>query len=111
MDGFGASDAWRCQMVGKYWPLGKRNAIADLLFSKEVDANGNPRGIGLSIWRFYLGAGSYEQGEASDIADEWRRAECFQNQMEHTIGQSRKGSVGFCKLQNSAELKSFCFHN
>lgn len=78
MDGFGASDAWRCQMVGKYWPLGKRNAIADLLFSKEVDANGNPRGIGLSIWRFYVGAGSYEQGEASDIADEWRRAECFQ---------------------------------
>ncbi len=78
MDGFGASDAWRCQMVGKYWPLEKRNAIADLLFSKEVDENGNPKGIGLSIWRFYIGSGSYEQGEASDIADEWRRSECFQ---------------------------------
>jgi O-glycosyl hydrolase len=78
MDGFGASDAWRCQMVGKYWPLEKRKAIADLLFSKEVNANGNPKGIALSIWRFYVGAGSHEQGDTSGISDEWRRAECFQ---------------------------------
>jgi O-glycosyl hydrolase len=78
MDGFGASDAWRCQMVGKNWPIAKRNAIADLLFSKEIDAAGNPKGIGLSIWRFYLGSGSAEQGSNSDISDEWRRAECFQ---------------------------------
>ena len=78
IDGFGASDAWRCQMVGKYWPEAKKNAIADLLFSKEVDEKGNPKGIGLSIWRFYLGAGSMEQGPESDISDEWRRAECFQ---------------------------------
>ncbi len=78
IDGFGASDAWRCQMVGKYWPDEKRNAIADLLFSMETDDKGNPKGIGLSIWRFYLGAGSYEQGAESLISDEWRRAECFQ---------------------------------
>lgn len=78
MDGFGASDAWRCQMVGKNWPIAKRNAIADLLFSKEIDNAGNPKGIGLSIWRFYLGAGSAEQGSNSNISDEWRRAECFQ---------------------------------
>lgn len=77
IDGFGASDAWRCQMVGKYWPEEKKNAIADMLFSKEFDAQGNPKGIGLSIWRFYLGAGSMEQGTGSDIFDEWRRAECF----------------------------------
>lgn len=79
MDGFGASDAWRFQMVGKYWPVEKRNQIADLLFSKDVDENGNPKGIGLSIWRFYLGAGSTEQGENSNIYDEWRRGESFQN--------------------------------
>jgi len=41
IDGFGASDAWRCQMVGKYWPEEKRNQIADWLFSQEVDENGN----------------------------------------------------------------------
>ncbi len=80
IDGFGASDAWRCQMIGRYWPEEKKNAIADLLFSKELDANGNPKGIGLSIWRFYIGAGSMEQGDDSNIYDEWRRAECFQKQ-------------------------------
>lgn len=78
MDGFGASDGWRCQFVGKNWPVEKRNAIADLLFSKEIDAAGNPKGIGLSIWRFYVGAGSAEQGSNSNIYDEWRRTECFQ---------------------------------
>lgn len=79
IDGFGASDAWRCQMVGKYWPEEKKNRIADLLFSKETDERGNPKGIGLSIWRFYLGAGSMEQGAESNISDEWRRGECFQS--------------------------------
>lgn len=28
IDGFGASDAWRCQFVGKNWPLQKRERIA-----------------------------------------------------------------------------------
>jgi O-glycosyl hydrolase len=79
MDGFGASDAWRCQFVGKNWPQQKKDAIADLLFSKDIDAQGNPKGIGLSIWRFNLGAGSTEQGENSKVSDEWRRSECFLN--------------------------------
>jgi len=79
MDGFGASDAWRCQFVGKNWPLEKREAIADLLFSKEFDKDGNPKGIGLSIWRFYLSAGTSEQGDSSGIANVWRRGEAFQN--------------------------------
>lgn len=79
IDGFGASDAWRCQFVGRNWPLEKRERIADLLFSRETDAQGHPRGIGLSIWRFNLGAGTAEQGEASDIRNPWRRAECFLN--------------------------------
>lgn len=77
MESFGASDAWQCNFIGKNWPQDKRNQIADLLFSKDVDANGNPKGIGLSLWRFNLGTGSTEQGDASDIGDEWRRTECF----------------------------------
>jgi len=64
IDGFGASDAWRCQFVGKNWPLEKRKAIADLLFSSEVDKYGNPRGIGLSILRFHISAGITEQGDS-----------------------------------------------
>jgi O-glycosyl hydrolase len=78
IDGFGASDAWRLQMIGKYWPEPKRNEIADLLFSSRISDSGKPVGIGLSIWRFYIGSGSLEQGAESGIRDEWRRAECFQ---------------------------------
>jgi O-glycosyl hydrolase len=77
MDGFGASDAWRCQFIGANWPLTKRNEIADLLFSQDTDATGNPKGIGLSIWRFNVGAGSSEQGDNSYISDPWKRTECF----------------------------------
>ena len=79
MHSFGASDAWSLQFVGKNWPLEKREDIAQLLFSTEVDAEGNPLGAGLSGWRFNIGAGSAEQGISSGINDEWRRAECFLN--------------------------------
>jgi len=77
IDGFGASDAWRVQFVGANWPLAKRNRIADLLFSQENDAQGNPKGIGLSLWRFYLSSGTAEQGDASGIGNRWRRGPCF----------------------------------
>lgn len=77
--GFGASDAWRCEYVGKYWPLQKKEAIADLLFSMDTAKTGTPIGIGLSLWRFYIGAGSAEQGDKSGIRDPDRRAECFLN--------------------------------
>jgi O-glycosyl hydrolase len=70
---FGASDAWACQFAGN-WPEEKKNAMADWLFSTDTLLNGNPTGIGLSIWRYNLGAGSAEQGERSGIKDEWRRA-------------------------------------
>ena len=82
IDGFGASDAWRTQFVGKNWPLEKREQIADLLFSQELDPLGNPKGIGLSLWRFNLSAGTAEQGDDSEIgsnANPWRRGECFLN--------------------------------
>jgi O-glycosyl hydrolase len=77
MDGFGASDAWRCQFVGQNWPNEKKERIAELLFSKELDDKGNPKGIGLSLWRFYIGAGTSEQGNDSDIKNDWRRGESF----------------------------------
>lgn len=98
IDGFGASDAWRCQFVGKNWPEEKRKQIADWLFSQEVDENGNPKGIGLSLWRFYIGAGSTEQGDDSGIADEWRRSECFQN-VDGTYDWNKyQGQRWFCVL-------------
>lgn len=77
MHSFGASDAWRAQYVGMNWPEEKKNQVADWLFSMETDEAGNPRGIGLSMWRFNIGSGSYEQGEASGITNTWTRVECF----------------------------------
>lgn len=73
---FGGSDAWACQFAGN-WPLAKKSGIADLLFSRDTLADGRPKGIGLSLWRFNAGGGTTEQGEASGIRDEWRRAESF----------------------------------
>ncbi|WP_291148530.1 glycoside hydrolase [Flavobacterium sp. UBA7680] len=97
MESFGASDAWQCNFIGKNWPSDKRNKIADLLFSKDFDADGNPKGIGLSLWRFNLGAGSSEQGDASDINDEWRRTECFTTDGVSYNMNKQAGQVWFMK--------------
>jgi O-glycosyl hydrolase len=73
---FGASDAWSCQFVGN-WPDEQKNRVADLLFSLEEKEDGSPEGIGLSCWRFNIGAGSAEQKGDTKIGDPWRRTECF----------------------------------
>ncbi len=77
IDNFGASDAWRIAFVGSYWPMEKREKIADLLFSTEFDKDGNPIGIGLSNWRVNIGAGSYENRENKEVTSDWNRTECF----------------------------------
>lgn len=69
IDNFGASDAWSMDPIGKQWTEENRNKVADLLFSKE-------KGIGLSAWRFNIGAGSSET-DKDRIPDPWRRAEAF----------------------------------
>ncbi len=76
---FASSDAWNTERIGKYWPAEKKNELAALLFSTEKDGNGNPIGIGLSGWRFNIGAGTAEQGNASRISNASRRSEGFLN--------------------------------
>ncbi|MDR0714895.1 MAG: xylanase [Bacteroidales bacterium] len=76
IDNFGASDCWTAQFFG-HFPDDKRNRMADWLFSMDTDNSGQPKGIGLSLWRFNIGAGSAEQGIDGGIADKTRRAECF----------------------------------
>lgn len=73
--GFGASDCWAPAYVGKYWTSG-RDKISELLFSTEVQS-GSPKGIGLSMWRVNMGAGTAGQGDASGIEDKSRRAESY----------------------------------
>ncbi|MGB2862316.1 MAG: glycoside hydrolase, partial [Sedimentisphaerales bacterium] len=52
IDGFGASGAWWAQIIGG-WEESKRQEIVELLFGKK--------GIGLSIYRYNVGAGSGEE--------------------------------------------------
>lgn len=74
MEGFGASDCWLPAQIGKYWTSNRRQ-LAQWLFSKN-ESKGVTAGIGLSMWRINLGAGSFEQGDAGGI-DVNNRAECY----------------------------------
>ena len=76
--GFGASDAWSPETIGTLW-TSARDGISEALFSREIE-NGQPRGIGLSMWRVNLGGGSAEQGDASGIEDATRRAQSYLNE-------------------------------
>jgi O-glycosyl hydrolase len=107
MDGFGASDAWACQFVGENWPLAKRERIADWLFSQELDSGGNPRGIGLSLWRFNITAGTAEQGKGSDIPDPWRRGECFLQADGHYDWSKQAGQQWFLQAARQRGVEKF----
>lgn len=76
MESFGTSGAWWSQYVGGFTKevddsgRSSREAIAELLFDKE-------KGIGLTCYRFNLGAGSADskKGKFSDVH---RRAQSFE---------------------------------
>ena len=76
IDNFGASDAWSIKYLGKNWPSEKRERIADLLFSRETDASGNPKGIGLSLWRVNFGGGSLEN-PCPNTGNIWANMPCM----------------------------------
>ncbi len=104
---FGASDCWTTKFVGKWADLNKKNQIADYLFSMDDDASGNPKGIGLSLWRFNIGAGTFEQGSASGIPDEYRREECFLN-IDGTYDWAKQaGAQWFLTAAKSRGVKNF----
>ncbi|MCG1035776.1 glycoside hydrolase [Polaribacter sargassicola] len=103
---FGASDAWSTQFVGK-WPLNKKEAIADLLFSTEKNIDGTLKGIGLSAWRFNIGAGSAEQKDKSNIKDVWRRAEGFLNDKGTYNWNRQLGQQWFLKAAKQRGVNCF----
>ncbi len=75
MEGFGASDCWLPNQIGKYW-RNNRLQLARWLFSSNISSAGQPAGIGLSMWRVNLGAGTAEQGDAGGV-DANNRAESY----------------------------------
>ncbi|MDO9256007.1 MAG: glycoside hydrolase [Bacteroidales bacterium] len=70
---FGASDAWSVEIIGEKWPVEKREAIARYFFSKQTDQDGNPKGIGLSMWRVNIGEGSADQPSSGYSSGYWHR--------------------------------------
>lgn len=106
MEHFGASDAWSMHIIGK-WPQERQNQVADWLFSTENDANGKPKGIGLSLWRFNVGAGSTEQGEASQIGSLWMRTECFLQPDGSYDWNKQQGQRNFLRLAKERGVSKF----
>ena len=101
IDGFGASDAWSMWQIGT-WNDSLQTRVADWLFSSETLADGSPKGIALSIWRFNAGAGSATQGDAAQINRD-TRTEYFEKQ----TGQRR-----FLQLAKERGVPTFlAFYN
>jgi len=97
IDNFGAAGAWYSEGIGKYWPEAKKERMAELLFSKAFDANGNPKGIGLSAWRFNIGGGTAEQADSSGIRNVLRRVESFLSPHGTYDWQKQAGYIWFVK--------------
>ena len=106
MDHFSASDAWSMHIIGK-WPQEKQDQVADWLFSADNDTNGKPKGIGLSLWRFNVGAGSTEQGEASQIGSPWMRTECFLQPDGSYDWDKQQGQRNFLRLAKERGVNKF----
>lgn len=103
---FGASDAWSMQFIGLWQDEAEQEQIADWLFSTRCDDSGKPLGIGLSIWRFNLGAGSAEQGRSSNIQRD-TRTECLLN-ADGTYDWSRQaGQRKFLRMAKERGVPHF----
>lgn len=77
IDHFGASGGFQDQWVGE-WPEATKDQVAKLLFSTETDGQGNPQGIGLSLWRTIIGDGAADQASSGFSASNWfRETECY----------------------------------
>ncbi len=104
---FGASDAWSIQFLGKYWPTDQRTRAADLLFSREQRPDGSPVGIGLSAYRFEIGASSASPGDSSKITDRWRRASGFVRSDGTYDWTQQQGQRAFMKEARTRGVETF----
>ncbi len=103
IDNFGASDAWSIKYVGKNWPLAKREKLADLLFSMETDAEGKPKGIGLSLWRMLFGPGS-DDPEHSGMEPDWHGTGCIRSESgEYDLSLTGVQGGSFWMLKEAKE--------
>jgi O-glycosyl hydrolase len=105
IEAFGASDAWAIDPAIRKWRQqnnsGAITHLADLLFDTET-------GIGLSGWRFNIGAGSAGQGEHSQIPDPFRRVELLVAQPGGKVDPSKQlGQVRFLREAHHRGVDTF----
>lgn len=105
VDNFGASDAWSMRFIGE-WSEKEQKQVADWLFSCEDDETGKPKGIGLSLWRFNIGAGSVEQGDSSQINFS-TRTECFLQADGTYNWDKQQGQRNFLRLAKERGVDQF----
>lgn len=110
IESFSASDCWMGDRVGKW---STREELARYLFSDEI-VDGQPQGIALSGWRFNLGAGTAQQGDASGLTgDDIRaRTESFMDPVTGELDWNRASGQRFflekaVQYGNTAELVLF----
>ncbi|MCJ8007123.1 glycoside hydrolase [Lederbergia wuyishanensis] len=100
IDGFGASGAWAMDPIGAEWSEKNKNKVADLLFSQD-------KGIGLSMWRFNIGAGS-EETDKDIIRDRFRRAESFKSGENESYNWSKQaGQQWFLQAAKERGVEDF----
>jgi len=100
IDNFSASDCWSMDPIGREWSDEGRERIADLLFSTE-------KGIGLSLWRFNIGAGS-SATDGDKLWDPWRGVECFRDSAEAPYDWSRQaGQQWFLRAARDRGVREF----
>ena len=105
IDNFGASDAWSINPTIKKWDSENRQGdieeLADYLFSTD-------KGIGLSAWRFNIGAGSAEQGGSSNIPDSKRRAELLFSSPNAGVDKTKqRGQIRFLQEAHERGVTDF----
>lgn len=102
----GASACWYGEEIGKKWPIAARQRIAEALFSRGFEKNGQPKGIGLSAFRFNIGGGTAEQGDSSGISDVARRVECFLSPSGKYDWNKQQGYTWLVKQAKSYGVKN-----
>lgn len=91
----GASDAWSFQIMDN-WTQASRDRVAELLFSKD-------KGIGLSLWRFNIGAGKQSQ----TIQDPLRSAETLETSQRQYDWQKQMPQQWFLSAAKQHGVERF----
>jgi len=96
------------EIIGDKWPLEKKEAIARYLFSQQLDQDGNPQGIGLSMWRVNIGDGSADQPSSGYSSGNWHReTQCFLNPDGSYNWNKQQGSQWFMQKAKEQGVNYF----